>query len=101
MCTSLYVQERNIISFTLLDWRYRYADWTRQEPTLFGGTIADNIRYGRPDATHQQVKAEGHFTAQARVTARRARPHAYKPYARTPYPTVESLTLIHAGRLGS
>ena len=28
-----------------------------QEPVLFEGTIADNIRYGRLDATHAQVEA--------------------------------------------
>jgi ABC-type multidrug transport system fused ATPase/permease subunit len=27
-----------------------------QEPWLFGGTIRDNIAYGRPDATHEQVE---------------------------------------------
>ncbi len=28
-----------------------------QEPTLFGGTIADNIRYGRLDATEDEIRA--------------------------------------------
>ena len=28
-----------------------------QEPQLFTGTIADNIRYGRPGATDEQVEA--------------------------------------------
>ncbi|CAM9306059.1 unnamed protein product [Scytosiphon promiscuus] len=28
-----------------------------QEPVLFGGTVADNIRYGRPDASQQEVEA--------------------------------------------
>ena len=28
-----------------------------QEPTLFGGSIADNIRYGRLDATNDEVRA--------------------------------------------
>nr|MBA3826405.1 ABC transporter ATP-binding protein [Ktedonobacterales bacterium] len=28
-----------------------------QEPTLFGGTIADNIRYGKLDATDDEVRA--------------------------------------------
>eukprot|EP00004_Rigifila_ramosa_P024444 TRINITY_DN7087_c0_g1_i1.p1 TRINITY_DN7087_c0_g1~~TRINITY_DN7087_c0_g1_i1.p1 ORF type:complete len:641 (+),score=88.23 TRINITY_DN7087_c0_g1_i1:485-2407(+) len=27
-----------------------------QEPTLFSGTVADNIRYGKPDATIEQVQ---------------------------------------------
>jgi ATP-binding cassette subfamily B protein/subfamily B ATP-binding cassette protein MsbA len=28
-----------------------------QEPFLFGGTVADNIAYGRPDATRDQIQA--------------------------------------------
>lgn len=28
-----------------------------QEPVLFGGTIGDNIRYGRPDASVEEVRA--------------------------------------------
>ncbi|MDW8336733.1 MAG: ABC transporter ATP-binding protein [Tepidimonas sp.] len=41
----------------------RVADWRRhiglvlQEPFLFYGTIADNIAYGRPDATREQIVA--------------------------------------------
>ena len=26
-----------------------------QEPVLFGGSVADNIRYGRPGASQEQV----------------------------------------------
>ncbi len=26
-----------------------------QEPALFGGSIEDNIKYGKPDATHDEV----------------------------------------------
>ncbi|CAM9224865.1 unnamed protein product [Pylaiella littoralis] len=28
-----------------------------QEPVLFGGTVADNIRYGRPEATQKEVES--------------------------------------------
>jgi len=28
-----------------------------QEPVLFAGTIADNIRYGKPDATQEEIEA--------------------------------------------
>jgi ABC-type multidrug transport system fused ATPase/permease subunit len=27
-----------------------------QEPSLFSGTVASNIRYGRPDASMQQIE---------------------------------------------
>ncbi|WP_157267783.1 cyanophycin metabolism-associated ABC transporter [Azohydromonas aeria] len=43
--------------------RFRVADYRRhiglvlQEPFLFFGTIAENIAYGRPDATREQVVA--------------------------------------------
>jgi ATP-binding cassette subfamily B protein len=29
--------------------------YVSQQPYLFEGTIADNIRYGRPDATHEEI----------------------------------------------
>lgn len=28
-----------------------------QEPVLFGGSIGDNIRYGRPEAGEEEVRA--------------------------------------------
>lgn len=37
-------------------WRRRVA-WVGQHPTLFFGTIADNIRLGRPDATDDDIHA--------------------------------------------
>ncbi|GLY92453.1 thiol reductant ABC exporter subunit CydD [Actinoallomurus iriomotensis] len=36
-------------------WRARIA-WVPQRPYLFAGTVADNIRLGRPDATDEQVR---------------------------------------------
>ena len=37
-------------------WRCRVA-WVPQRPTLFRGTVADNIRLGAPDATDEEVRA--------------------------------------------
>jgi ATP-binding cassette subfamily B protein len=49
------------------DLRELDADWVReqvglvaQEPVLFAGTIEDNIRYGRPTATKEEVVAAAH-----------------------------------------
>ncbi len=46
------------------DYRQRSQLWLQsnlgyvlQEPHLFSGTVADNIRYGAPDATDEQVEA--------------------------------------------
>jgi ABC-type multidrug transport system fused ATPase/permease subunit len=36
-------------------WRSRIA-WVPQRPHLFAGTVADNIRLGRPDATDDDVR---------------------------------------------
>jgi ATP-binding cassette, subfamily C, bacterial CydD len=36
-------------------WRSRVA-WVPQRPTLFRGTVADNIRFGAPDATDEEVR---------------------------------------------
>ena len=52
-----------------------------QDPFLFSGTVADNIRYGRPDATDDEVVAGGedrrrarlHHAAAARLRHRPAR----------------------------
>lgn len=40
----------------LADLRQRFA-YVEQEPTIFAGTIAENIRFGKPDATDEQVEA--------------------------------------------
>ncbi len=37
-------------------WRSLLA-WVPQRPTIFRGTVADNIRLGRPDATDAEVRA--------------------------------------------
>lgn len=44
---------RNIERDSLLD----HMAVVTQEPFLFDGTIGDNIRYGRPDASHDEVMA--------------------------------------------
>ena len=40
----------------LEEWRSLLA-WVPQRPTIFRGTVADNIRLGRPDATDAEVRA--------------------------------------------
>jgi ATP-binding cassette subfamily B protein len=35
----------------------RRLAYVEQEPTIFGGSIADNIRFGRPEATDAEVEA--------------------------------------------
>jgi thiol reductant ABC exporter CydD subunit len=37
-----------------VDWRSRIA-WAAQRPSLFAGTIADNLRLGRPDASEADL----------------------------------------------
>ena len=37
-------------------WR-EHVGTVAQEPILFAASIADNIRYGRPDATDDEVRA--------------------------------------------
>ncbi|KAI8050944.1 hypothetical protein BDF22DRAFT_694104 [Syncephalis plumigaleata] len=49
--------------------------YIHQEPTLFAGSIADNIRYGRPDASDAQVE-EAARMAHADTFIRRF-PHGY------------------------
>jgi ATP-binding cassette subfamily B protein len=46
----------DIRSFAVADYR-RHIGLVLQEPFLFFGTIADNIAYGKPDATREQIIA--------------------------------------------
>lgn len=46
----------DIRRFALLDYR-RHIGLVLQEPFLFFGTIAENIAYGKPDATRQEIVA--------------------------------------------
>jgi ABC-type transport system involved in cytochrome bd biosynthesis fused ATPase/permease subunit len=49
------------------DWR-RHVAWVPQRPRMFPGTLADNVRLGRPDATDAEV-AEALRTAEAPALA--------------------------------
>jgi ATP-binding cassette subfamily B protein len=40
----------------LADLRHRFA-YVEQEPTIFAGTVTENIRFGKPDATDAEVEA--------------------------------------------
>lgn len=50
------VDDVDIRSVTLKDLRSRFA-YVEQEPIIFAGTIAENIRFGKPDATQDEVIA--------------------------------------------
>ena len=41
-----------------------------QDPFLFSGTIADNIRFAKPEATDEEVAAAAHAIGVDRITAR-------------------------------
>jgi ATP-binding cassette subfamily B protein len=51
----LLIDGRDIRRLNLNDYR-QHIGLVPQEPFLFTGTVRDNIRYGRPDASDQQVK---------------------------------------------
>lgn len=42
-------------SIIIYSWIRKNIGYIDQEPVLFAGTIYDNIRYGRPEATYQEV----------------------------------------------
>lgn len=50
----IYIDNRNVKTYTLDALRSSIA-YVMQEITLFSGTIADNIRWGKPDATDEEV----------------------------------------------
>jgi ABC-type multidrug transport system fused ATPase/permease subunit len=41
-----------------------------QESFMFGGSVADNVAFGRPDATRAEIEAAGHAVGLDAVTAR-------------------------------
>ncbi len=53
---SLKIDDRDIRSFNLPSYRSQLGVVT-QTPFLFDGTVMDNIRYGRPEATDAEVEA--------------------------------------------
>ncbi|WP_394789226.1 ABC transporter ATP-binding protein [Rhodoferax sp.] len=53
---SIQVDGTDIRRFAVADYR-RNIGLVLQEPFLFFGTIAENIAYGRPDATHREIVA--------------------------------------------
>ncbi len=52
----LLIDGRDIRTLDLAEYR-RHLGLVPQVPFLFSGTVADNIRYGRPDATDEDVAA--------------------------------------------
>jgi ABC-type transport system involved in cytochrome bd biosynthesis fused ATPase/permease subunit len=56
------LRETNLRDMDLDGWR-SMTGWVPQEPTLFPGTIADNIRLGWPDAPDEAVRAAARAAA--------------------------------------
>jgi len=50
------IDGRDLRSVAVADWR-RHIGLVLQEPFLFFGTVAENIAYGKPDATREQIVA--------------------------------------------
>ncbi len=50
------VDDIDIRDARLIDLRQRFA-YVEQEPTIFAGTIAENIRFGKPEATDAEVES--------------------------------------------
>jgi thiol reductant ABC exporter CydD subunit len=53
---SILVRETPLVTLDAAAWRARVG-WVPQAPHLFHGTIADNLRIARPDATDRQLRA--------------------------------------------
>ena len=48
-------------------WLHSHIGYVLQEPHLFSGTIRENIRYGRPEATDEEVEAAARAVSADRV----------------------------------
>jgi len=55
---SITIDGRDIRSFNSSYLRGRILGYINQEPTLFATSIMENIRYGRQDATNEEVRLE-------------------------------------------
>lgn len=51
-------------------WLHSHVGYVLQEPHLFSGTIRENIRYGRPDATDEEVLAAARAVNVDRIAAK-------------------------------
>ena len=58
------VQERSQL------WLHSHIGYVLQEPHLFSGTIRENIRYGRPEATDEEVEQAARAVSADRVAAK-------------------------------
>ena len=58
------VQERSQL------WLHSHIGYVLQEPHLFSGTIRENIRYGRPDATDEEVMQAAKAVSADRIAAK-------------------------------
>ena len=58
------VQERSQL------WLQSHIGYVLQEPHLFSGTIRENIRYGRPEATDEEVEQAARAVSADRVAAK-------------------------------
>ncbi len=50
------IDGQNIADVTKSSLRHHLAYVSQQQPYLFEGTIRDNIRYGRPEATDEEIE---------------------------------------------
>ncbi len=59
-------------------WLHSNLGYVLQDPHLFSGSIADNIRYGRLEATEEEIKAAAHIACADTVAERM--PDGYDTY---------------------
>ena len=53
-------------------WLHRNLGYVLQSPHLFSGSVADNIKYGKLDATYEEIQAAAALACADHVTRRRA-----------------------------
>ncbi|MBR4038617.1 MAG: ABC transporter ATP-binding protein [Clostridia bacterium] len=58
------IQERSQL------WLHSHIGYVLQEPHLFSGTIRENIRYGRPDATDEEIEEAARAVSVDRIASR-------------------------------
>ena len=51
-------------------WLHSHLGYVLQEPQLFSGSIRDNIRYGKPDATDEEIEAAARAVNADKIAAK-------------------------------
>ena len=66
---TIYIDDEDVRTRSV-HWLHSHLGYVQQTPWLFSGTIADNIRYGKPDATEAELRHAAELVSADRICER-------------------------------